>query len=261
MISGLQKLKLSGGSLYRNVSVLRNFLTTVPPSDPLSGPNRMSRKLQDRINQLDICKGSGSGGSGTQGDEPHATHATRQKLQRPLAAPEKKVLSTSQLGQLQGTAEDLHDVITEAMSTTAFSDIFKGSKSSDTAVEIYEVKLNRDCSHAYISWKSVVLEQFTKEARKEFGDESAMRFVQRAVAFVNMRFQQREAQFRTYIIKHMHFRRVPRLFFSPWNPQLGFNFGSTGTGKKKILQSVLREHSGTNRSSAPSYSTNEGTMK
>ncbi len=210
----------------------------------------MSRELQDRINQLDV----GSVASGPDG-EPHATHATRIKLQRPLAAPEKKALSAAQLGQLQGTAEDLHDVLAEALGTSAFSDMFvvKGtpiSTDASLALHIHEVKLNRDCSHAYVSWAFPLLEQFAKEAHAEFGAESSGRFVQRAVNHVNGKLQRREAQFRSYIIKHMSFRRVPRLYFSPWNAQLGVSFGAVGKGRNQAtrkgegdeLQAVLRRN-------------------
>jgi ribosome-binding factor A len=123
------------------------------------------------------------------------------------------------------------------------------STDASLALHVHEVKLNRDCSHAYVSWTFPLLEQFSKEAHAEFGAESAGRFVQRAVSHVNGKLQRREAQFRSYIIKHMSFRRVPRLYFSPWNVQLGVNFGAVvkgraeeGTRVGEDLQAVLRRN-------------------
>jgi ribosome-binding factor A len=187
--------------------------------------NRIPRDLQARINALDL--------SANDDDGSRTLHATKQRLQRPLEAVEKKVLTAAQLGQLQSTAEDLHDVLAEAMGTSAFSDLFpEGSHHTALAVDIHEVKLNRDCSHAYISWNCDVLGKFVLEAQAEFGNESAQRFAGRAVKSINKKLQEREAQFRSYIIRHMHFRRVPRLFFAPWDADLGAQFGEIKKRRK-----------------------------
>jgi len=186
--------------------------------------NRIPRELQARINALDLSNNEEEGA--------RTPSSTKQRLQRPLEAVEKKALTAAQLGQLQSTAEDLHDVLSEAMSTSAFSNLFQGMNDHAIAVDIHEVKLNRDCSHAYVSWNCDVLEKFVLEAQTEFGNESAKRFAGRAARSINKKLQDREAQFRSYIIRHMHFRRVPRVFFSPLDADLGAQFGELKTRRK-----------------------------
>jgi hypothetical protein len=186
-------------------------------SSSTTGHNRLPKDLLARINTLDVT-------SSIEGEEARTPLATRLKLYKPLEAPEKKALSSAQIGQLQSMAEDLHDVVTEALSTSAFGDLFSGMHDPNLAVHINEVKLNRDCSHAYIKWECDVLAKFAQEAQQEFGNDSAKRFTSRAVKHINKRLQDREAQLRSYIIRHMHFRRVPRLFFAPWHVNLGLKF-------------------------------------
>ena len=228
-------MKLSQPIFRENLPFFRrNFASTG------AGTNRIPRDLQARINALDLGSNEDNGSS--------TTNATKQKLQRPLEAVEKKVLTAAQLGQLQSTAEDLHDVLSEAMSTSAFSNLFpQGMHDTTLAVDIHEVKLNRDCSHAYVSWSCEILRKFVLEAQTEFGNESAQRFAGRAVKSINKKLQEREAQFRSYIIRHMHFRRVPRLFFAPWDADLGAQFGDIkkqrkGNTPNKTNLALVNEH-------------------
>jgi hypothetical protein len=124
-------------------------------SDTFGSVNPLSRELEQQIQQLDVGTSSRSPTS------PNA--ATRQKLQKPLETPQKiNKLSSAQVGALEATAEDLQDVLTEILSTPNFHNLFKGSQDPSKAVYIHNVKLNADCSHAHIQWKSDVLEIFVR---------------------------------------------------------------------------------------------------
>ena len=184
-----------------------------------SGANPLPRDLLDQISQLDISTTSSGGKIASATTATSAT--TRQKLQRPLEAPEKKRLSAAQRGALEATAEDLQDVLTEIMSSPAFANLFKGTEDPAAAVYIHQVKLNSDYSHATIIWKSDILQVFMRKVLQKMGEESLHKLIRRSTHYVNSKLQSKESYLRSQVIRHMHFRRVPRLFFKPWDAHLG----------------------------------------
>lgn len=197
-----------------------------------NGVNTISRELQDKISGLDIASAGPSKDSSTRS----VPMATRERLGRPLEPVAKVPLSAAQLGALQATAEDLQDVLTDALSTSAFHGLFKGASDPSEVVYIDEIKLNRDCSHATVLWKSDVLRDFVFKSNSELGEYDTKRLIKRSVKYVNGKLQHRESDLRSIIIRKMHFRRVPRLFFAPWDVHLGAKFGDRRTikGEREI---------------------------
>ena len=114
------------------------------------GVNKISRELQDRISGLDIGTASPTSDNSTR----TVPTPTRERLSRPLEPVVKTPLSAAQRGALETTAEDLQDVLTDALGTSAFYGLFQGAQDPTEVVYIDEIQLNRDCSHATIKWKS-----------------------------------------------------------------------------------------------------------
>jgi len=195
--------------------------------------NPLSRELEQQISQLDV---------GTRSNSPTAPNAaTRQKLQKPLEGVEKKKLTTAQQGALEATAEDLQDILTEVLSTPNFHNLFKGAQDPSRAVYIHHVRLNADCSHAHVQWKSDVLEIFVRKTLERMGEEEAKRLIKRAIKYISSKLQNREAHFRSQVIRQMHFRRVPRLFFEPWDSNCGAPLGSRSKSfEKDGRRAILR---------------------
>ena len=128
---------------------------------------------------------------------------------------------------------------------------FKGASQSSDVIEIKQVILNRDRSHLTVLWSCSILDGFVKmvhetglnemkntrsnptgsrdngtpsgrdnnrhfdddEAASNKVDQEAERIWTRGVKYINKTLALREPQFRSYLARKVHFRRIPRVFF------------------------------------------------
>jgi len=128
---------------------------------------------------------------------------------------------------------------------------FKGASQSSDVIEIKQVILNRDRSHLTVLWSCSILDGFVKmvhetgmnemknnksvfgsnhtgstdsttqsgrqydddEAASNKVDQEAVRIWERGVKYINKTLALREPQFRSYLARKVHFRRIPRVFF------------------------------------------------
>lgn len=139
----------------------------------------------------------------------------RNKLQKSLEKSDPKVYSDATHGILDAMGADIEDILTEALSSTEFQNDFRGVMRPGDVIEIENVKMSVDSSTATAFWSSMVIDEFSAFLSKNVGEAECKRVITRAKKIVNSKLQVREPQFRSYLVKHMDFKRVPRIVFRP----------------------------------------------
>ena len=137
--------------------------------------------------------------------------------------PELKIsqqLPSQAIETLKSIGEDYAEVITEALASPIFDGVFKGSKRADQAFDIEEVQTSHDYSHISVFWTCDILNRFTKTIYDRYGDVESDRFAKSTVEKINKKFQSKVPQVRAYLVKKMHFKRVPNITFKSYYPLL-----------------------------------------
>lgn len=138
----------------------------------------------------------------------------RAKLHQGLEKRNKTITpSVAMQGLLEATAEDVCTILNEALETSAFAKIFKGCEDTSAAFEFDRVRLSSDCTHAVAYWRSPLMDKFVSLAIDRDGVTDGNRLSRKMNEYVSKRFQNRESAFRSFLIKNMDFRRVPRIAF------------------------------------------------
>lgn len=137
----------------------------------------------------------------------------RGKISKPLDNP-KMELDNASKGILESTGMDIMDVMNESLRSDEFYNVFKGTDSAADVVEIIEVKLNRDRSHAHAVWKSRVIELFLDNLLTKSLTPPDIKVAEKMVTSMTNILQRHEAKFRSRIIRTINFRRVPRVYFT-----------------------------------------------
>ena len=187
------------------------------------------------------------------------------RLQKALeAAPKDVALPAAAQGQLDAFGEDLADLLNEAIASKALAATFRGASSSSDVVEIKQVTVNRDRSHVTAFWSSSILNGFAQlvhdspssghsrhpgttaspndDSNEGDDDENseASQVWLRGVRHINRKLQQREPQFRAFLCRKVHFRKVPRVFFRVYDPELDFVPGFAASARRAAaLNSAL----------------------
>jgi ribosome-binding factor A len=163
---------------------------------------------------------------------PSAEGSSKAKLRQALLKPKTSPLSPAAQGQLDSFAEELLDILNEAISTNIFLDTFRGVRNTGDFIDLVDVHLNRDMSHITVFWSSDMITEFVKMVKTEELSSSsssqmlpaveqereAARIWKKTSSFITKKLQQREPQFRSFLVKKVHFRKVPRIFFKAHDP-------------------------------------------
>lgn len=121
---------------------------------------------------------------------------------------------------LKSIGEDYAEVITEALSSPIFDGVFKGSKRADQAFDIEEVQTSHDYSHISVFWTCDILNKFTKTIYDRYGEVESDRFAKSTVEKINKKFQSKVPQVRAFLVRKIHFKRVPNITFKSYYPLL-----------------------------------------
>jgi hypothetical protein len=84
-----------------------------------------------------------------------------------LKLKEKQVLDIRSQGSLESTCEDLMDNMNEVLDSNKLNGLFKGVNNVSNIIEIVEVTINKDYSHATALWKSELIESFLKSVEEK----------------------------------------------------------------------------------------------
>ena len=190
-----------------------------PTSEPDSSfdkkMNVTGKRMDDSIRMLD----AGALFTRTNKRDPNlpAVPATaKSKLNLPLEAREsrKETMSHAQKGMNQAIAEDIHEILSDAMSSPKLRTLFRGTKDASMVVDIKHVKVNSDVSHVYAEWQCDLLEGFAREIHDNMGADKAKSFGKRSIRYITGRLAARESVFRTVLMRQMQFKKVPRIYFT-----------------------------------------------
>ena len=135
------------------------------------------------------------------------------KLSSTLEKRVARELPESAVGIISTTGDEIANVLSEIIATNTFYRIFRGTKRLDEVIEIEDVKVNQDYSHATVYWSSTLINNFLNLVHKKFGPEEYNKLYEATTKKVDGTLQRLEPKFRSILAKKMSFRRVPRLFF------------------------------------------------
>ncbi len=135
------------------------------------------------------------------------------KLSSTLEKRVARELPESAVGMISTTGDEIANVLSEIFATNTFYRIFKGTKRLDEVIEIEDVKVNQDYSHATVYWSSTLINNFLILINKKFGPEEYNKMYEVTTKKVDSTLQRLEPKLRSILAKKMSFRRVPRLYF------------------------------------------------
>lgn len=138
----------------------------------------------------------------------------KSKLRKKLEAQSSPELTKSQLGALQSAEEEILEVLEECLRSNAMIGAFPHFQQSSKLVHISKVKVNRDLSHIDVIWGSTILETFVQQVYESHGKQEGMRIRDKIFKKTNLQLQKKEGTFRTFLMRTVDFRRVPRYLSS-----------------------------------------------
>ena len=205
------QLLLSRGFEKHSTKVMVKFAKISTSQKVFSRNSRVDNLLEN----IDIAASS-----------PTAKISPRRKLKSSLEKPTVKSLPVSAQGQLDSFGEELADILNDALASKDLANTFRGTSVSADVIEINEVNVNQDASHVTAYWSSRLLNEFVAMIKKEEevnpqekrnNKSDALVIWDRGVRIINQKLRLREPQFRSYLIKKVDFRRVPRIFFAAYD--------------------------------------------
>jgi ribosome-binding factor A len=168
----------------------------------------------DKVSHLDAAKGD---------DLPSKKQTTGGKLRKNLEKEQKSVLDFASQGASDTTAEEIREVLNEALESSKFSYVFKGFSDASKLIEITEVTCNRDFSNTSAYWHSLPMEVFVGTVQKKLGDKEAVKYARKIGMQIETTLRSKEGMMRSYLMRKMDFKRVPRIMFYCADPSFGLN--------------------------------------
>jgi hypothetical protein len=148
--------------------------------------------------------------------DPSESRKTHTALQKKKTG----ALSSGLVGEMEAVGEEICDFMDLCLKEMRSKSIFQGVPPGKCHeyVHFEHANINQDWSHVIAYWKSDVLEEFwaSMELDNTITEEKAAKFKQKTVDYMEKQLQQAESVFRSYLIRKMDFRRVPRIEFRPY---------------------------------------------
>lgn len=135
----------------------------------------------------------------------------KSKLRKTLDVQSSPELTPLQLGALQSAEEDILEILEDCLNSTSLIGTFPNFQHSSKLVHISKVKVNRDLSHIDVIWGSTILEAFVQRVYETRGKHEGLRMRDKIFKKTTLHLQKREGTFRTFLMRSVDFRRVPRL--------------------------------------------------
>lgn len=202
------KISLANNNYY-NYILISNYYNG---KDQKTSVERATQKLLNKIDPSSIASDTGQ----------RLPSVKKSKLNKGLDKKEKVLISDSNQGILDQSGNEIAEIINETLASRSFYKIFKGCDDASKIVEIEEVKINRDCSHAYAYWSSDILNKFAETMRLDntIDQKDYNKFTTKSVEYIHSHLQTREGFFRSKLSQKMSFKRVPKIYFKPMHPDL-----------------------------------------
>jgi ribosome-binding factor A len=151
--------------------------------------------------------------SGVLHEDSKINAKAKSKLSEGLVKKEMKAQSQAQQGVMEAAEEDVCGILNDALASPVMFRLFRGCDDASVAVEIARVKLSADYSHSIAYWTSPIVDKFLILVMDQEGIEKGLQTRRKMSKYITEKLQKREGAFRTYLIKNMDFRKVPRIEF------------------------------------------------
>lgn len=195
--------------------ILKNinyYYPTIRLLSKVAKENNIKNHTLNVIKQLDYHK--------TENNNIHKP-ADQHKLIKSLIKKPKPILDVASQGSLDATSEDIKEHLNELLTTSKFMYVFEGYLNASDLIDFTKVICNRDYSKVMIYWESDSLQNFVKYIYDNHSQEDALKLANQYITHVNGILHKKEGLCRTYLIKKMDFKKVPRLQFNELNTNFG----------------------------------------
>lgn len=143
---------------------------------------------------------------------PTVPSKAKLKLAKKLLKPEKPKLSAKDAGLLEAECDELFGIISETLKSSKLLEIFSSTDLA-TVIDVEKVVVNSDSSHVTVYWTSPAVAKFLSMVKRKHGLNDAIEIGQKICDKITSKLTARESVFRTDVMRHMDYRRVPRIFF------------------------------------------------
>ena len=139
----------------------------------------------------------------------------QKKLVTGLDTKKKRPMDAYEIGMLETRSAEILDILSDALESKLVYGIFKDMPDTAKVVSINHVKCNRDMTQITAVWHSDLFLDFIHQATLKHGERDGKALESKIFKKTSALLQAKESKFRTYLMRHMSFRRVPRITFLP----------------------------------------------
>lgn len=184
--------------------IYSQFSSKFTKNRPNSKDNSGSKNIDKLLGSLD-------------GTTPEAAlpSAVQKKLVTGLNATKKRPMDISEVGMMETRSTEILNVLTDALESPLLYGIFKDMPVTSKVVSLNHVKCNRDLTQVSVVWHSDLFLDFIHQATLKHGEVDGKQLEAKIFKKTSALLQAKESKFRTYLMRNMSFRRVPRLTFLP----------------------------------------------
>ena len=197
--------------------MVKSQVDSIVATEPGSTGFKTNRKYnEEMLRRLDLFADPKSEGRGKRKQQSfiRSPEKSEKKLRSRL---DKKKETTSlppdAYGKMESTSIDILEILNEALEENSLYELFKGTKRASDIVEIVHVIINQDCSHVTAYWSCDLIEKFADKVREKHGDADYTKVHKEFTSKISKKLKSCEPTFRSFLLKKMDFRRVPRIFF------------------------------------------------
>ena len=155
----------------------------------------------ERISALDSATISDNHSTGVKGSG---------LLRTTLKKEDNSVLDIASQGALDSTAEDILEILNDALESPKLRKAFPGFRKSSDFVEIVEVVCNRDYSHTTAYWLSVQMTGFINSLKENKRFEEAQKYEKMMKDSIDTTLRAKEGAMRSFLLKKMEGGKTER---------------------------------------------------
>ena len=141
--------------------------------------------------------------------------ATQKKLNTGLDTKKKRPMDSFEIGMLETRSAEILDILTHSLESKLVYGIFPDIPDTSKVISFNHVKSNRDMTQVSVVWNSDLFLDFIHQVSLKYGENESQLLEKKMFKKITTLLQTKEAKFRTYLMRNMSFRRVPRLTFLP----------------------------------------------
>ena len=153
----------------------------------------------------------------------HPIPTSRRKLKGTLEEKEDAFIphEARLKGECSAQEYEIDEVLSECLTSKVCETMFNRKRRIVSGeqlqmVEIESVHLDLYSADITVVWTSKILNNFVQLVKERKGDKEAQKILTTSNKKITTTLQDNEAKFRTYLVSKMNFKRVPRIFFKPY---------------------------------------------